>query len=55
MTTRVEQDQNEPVRVPFFVRFLEHEEKLAVKTDVKAGKNPPPEQTMKAPSDRDEI
>lgn len=55
MNPRVEQDRNEPVRVPFFVRFLEHEEKLAVQSDVKAGKGDPPEQTMKAPSDRDEI
>lgn len=35
-----------PSPAPFFVRFLE------VQTDVKAGK---PDQTMKAPSDRDEI
>jgi len=44
------QAQPKPVQTPFFVRFLEQQ--LAVQTDVKAGK---PDQTMKAPSDRDEI
>jgi HAMP domain-containing protein len=45
---------NDDRKVPFFVRYLEaqQDEQLEVKTDVKAGK---PEQTMKAPSDRDEI
>ncbi len=40
------------VATPFFVRFLEQQEVLAVNTDVKAGK---PAQTMKYPSDGDEI
>lgn len=37
---------------PFFARYLEGQQSLKVKTNVKAG-GPP--QTMKAPSDRDEI
>lgn len=42
--------------VPFFTRFLEGQELPKVKTGVNAGpKYPPPEQTMKAPSDNDEI
>ena len=45
---------NEQVKVqqpkPFFVRFLEQQEVLVVKTDVKAGGN----HTMKYPSDGDE-
>jgi len=45
-------EEPKPVQVPFFVRFLEQQQALAVQTDVKAGK---PDQTMKAPSDRDEI
>lgn len=47
-----EAKEPKPIQAPFFVRFLEQQEALAVRTDVKAGK---PEQTMKAPSDRDEI
>jgi len=49
--------------VPFFVRFLEAQEALQVRTDVKAGPKPgggggggggPPIVTMKYPSDDDE-
>lgn len=48
--------------VPFFVRFLEAQETLQVRTDVKAGGRPPaggggggpPIVTMKYPSDDDE-
>ncbi len=46
--------------VPFFVRFLEAQEALQVKTDVKAGRPPgggghgPPLVTLKYPSDDDE-
>jgi len=45
--------------VPFFVRFLETQEVLEIKTDVKAGKPPsggggPPLVTLKYPSDDDE-
>ncbi len=40
-----------PVAAPFFVRFLEQQEALAVNTDVKAGK---PNYTLKYPSDGDE-
>ena len=45
--------------VPFFVRFLEAQENLEVKTDIKAGKPPgggggPPAHTLKYPSDDDE-
>jgi serine endopeptidase inhibitor I10-like protein len=45
--------------VPFFVRFLEAQETLQVRTDVKAGRPPgggggPPMVTMKYPSDDDE-
>ncbi len=49
--------KNDQVKdVPFFSRFLEGQELPKVKTGVNAGpKYPPPEQTMKAPSDRDEI
>ena len=36
---------------PFFVRFLEQQEVLVVKTDVKVGG---PNHTMKYPSDGDE-
>jgi hypothetical protein len=39
--------------VPFFVRFLESQETLQVRTDVKAGGGPP-YVTMKYPSDDDE-
>lgn len=41
-----------PIEAPFFVRFLEQQEALAVQTDVKAGK---PNYTMKYPSDGDEV
>jgi len=41
-----------PIEVPFFVRFLEQQQALAVQSDVKAGK---PNQTMKYPSDGDEV
>jgi hypothetical protein len=41
-----------PIEVPFFVRFLEQQQALSVQTDVKAGRPP---QTMKYPSDGDEI
>lgn len=51
----------EKPEVPFFVRFLEAQEALQVRTDVKAGKKPgggggggPPIVTMKYPSDDDE-
>ena len=47
-----EQVQDPKPQVPFFVRFLEQQEALVVKTDVKAGK---PNQTMKYPSDGDEV
>jgi hypothetical protein len=49
--------------VPFFVRFLEAQDALEVKTDVKAGGKPgsgggggggPPLVTLKYPSDDDE-
>lgn len=46
------QTQTVPVQAPFFVRFLEEQAVLAVQTDVKGGK---PNQTMKWPSDGDEI
>jgi hypothetical protein len=41
---------------PFFARFLEAQETLQVRTDVKAGRPipPPPMVTMKYPSDSDE-
>lgn len=39
-------------RKPFFARFLEGQEAATVKTGVKSGK---PEQTLKYPSDGDEI
>jgi len=42
----------EPVQQPFFVRFLEQQQALAVQTDVKAGR---PNYTMKYPSDDDEF
>lgn len=38
----------EPRPDPFFVRFLEQQEALEVKTDIKAGR------TLKYPSDSDE-
>jgi hypothetical protein len=38
---------------PFFVRFLEQQQALVVRTDVKAGR-PPEDQTHKFPSDSDE-
>jgi hypothetical protein len=47
--------------VPFFVRFLEGQEVLQIRTDVKAGGGgphgppPPPVVTMKYPSDDDEF
>jgi hypothetical protein len=43
--------------VPFFARFLESQEALQVRTDVKAGARdpwPPQDVTMKYPSDDDE-
>jgi hypothetical protein len=40
-----------PAHEPFFVRFLEQQQALAVQTDVKAGG---PKYTMKYPSDNDE-
>jgi len=46
-----EQVQEQPK--PFFVRFLEAQEVLVVKTDVKAGR-PPQDVTQKFPSDDDE-
>lgn len=41
---------------PLFVRFLEGQNFPQVRSDVRAGKGewPPPNQTMKAPSDNDE-
>ena len=48
----MQEQVKEPQLVPFFVRFLEQQEALVVKTDVKAGK---PNQTMKYPSDGDEV
>ena len=47
-----EQVKEQPKPAPFFVRFLEQQEVLAVQTDVKAGRPP---QTMKYPSDGDEV
>ena len=45
----------EPIRdEPFFVRFLEGQEYPETRSDVRAGKGGPSEQTMKAPSDNDE-
>jgi hypothetical protein len=49
--------------VPFFAKYLEGQELPQVKTNIKAGKATTkfpsdldePEQTMKAPSDKDEI
>ena len=43
----------QPKPAPFFVRFLEHQEVLVVRTDVKAGR-PPEDVTQKFPSDDDE-
>lgn len=44
---------------PFFARFLEGQDYLRVKTDLKGGRPTKPvldlDQTMKAPSDTDEI
>lgn len=40
-------------RSPFFARFLEGQQYLQVKTDVKAGRGKPPH-TLKYPSDDDE-
>jgi hypothetical protein len=51
MREQVQQQQPKPA-TPFFARYLEQQEVVSVRTDVKAGK---PDQTMKAPSDRDEI
>ena len=45
-----EKTQEQPK--PFFVRFLEQQQALAVQTDVKAGRPP---QTQKYPSDGDEV
>jgi len=42
----------EPQPKPFFVRFLEQQEALVVKTDVKGGRPPT---TQKYPSDGDEV
>ncbi|MSR63530.1 MAG: microviridin/marinostatin family tricyclic proteinase inhibitor [Planctomycetes bacterium] len=42
--------ESKPVQ-PFFVRFLEQQQALAVQTDVKAGR---PNYTLKYPSDSDE-
>jgi hypothetical protein len=47
----------EKSRVPFFARFLEAQETLQVRTDVKAGGRDPrigQDVTMKYPSDDDE-
>ena len=49
MQEQVKEQQPKPA--PFFVRFLEQQQALAVQTDVKAGK---PNYTMKYPSDGDE-
>jgi hypothetical protein len=58
---------NDDKKTPFFARYLEGQELPTVRTDVKAGKGPPLvtkkwpsdddelDQTMKAPSDSDEI
>lgn len=43
--------QSTPNPTPFFVRFLEQQETLAVQTDVKGGR---PHVTLKYPSDGDE-
>jgi urease beta subunit len=45
---KVKEQQPRPVQTPFFVRFLEPQEALAVQTDVRAGR------TLKYPSDTDE-
>jgi len=47
MQDEVKEQRPEP-KVPFFVRFLEQQEALAVQTGVKAGR------TLKFPSDTDE-
>ena len=52
MRVNDKEERPEPVQVPFFVRFLEAQQALAVQTDVKAGK---PNYTMKYPSDGDEV
>ena len=46
-------DQEKP-EVPFFARFLESQDSLEVRTDVKAGRDDPPMVTLKFPSDSDE-
>jgi len=51
MNVEKPQEQPKPVTEPFFVRFLEQQETLAVQTNVKAGG---PKVTMKYPSDNDE-
>src|SRR5688572_29202046 len=48
MEEQVKKPQPKPVETPFFVRFLEQQELLAVQTGVKAGR------TLKYPSDNDE-
>jgi hypothetical protein len=44
----------EKAKVPFFVRFLEDQQVIQVRTDVKAGRDDPPMVTLKFPSDSDE-
>jgi len=51
MNEQVDEPVKEPK--PFFVRFLEQQEALVVRTDVKAGR-PPEDVTQKFPSDSDE-
>ena len=41
-------EENNEKTLPFFAKYLEEQESLSVKTNVKAG------QTLKYPSDRDE-
>jgi hypothetical protein len=48
MNEEVKEVQPKPDPTPFFVRFLEQQEALAVQTGVKAGR------TLKYPSDTDE-
>ena len=48
MEEQVQVKEPQPKPVPFFVRFLEQQEALAVQTGVKAGR------TLKFPSDTDE-
>ena len=53
MEEQVRVQRPEPAPAPFFVRFLEQQEALVVRTDVKAGR-PPEDVTHKFPSDSDE-